>query len=324
MKHSRHEFTPSTKRILAERVAYRCSNPACRASTIGPSTESEKSTLLGEAAHISAAAPGGARYDRSLSEDARRHYQNGIWLCRPCAKLIDAEDSEFAVGQLQEWKATAEASAREALTPSHVVASPFATVSKAARFGFQSCVLVDGEPVDCVTIIKPDDSGNLGNTGYTNPAWFLDAYVHRFKVLPHADYVMVDEITVTVHDWQPIPPHQVLYGLYPAEASLYLVTVDRPTVPDQRFSATRFYEKSESGTTIARQIAPLVIDDDLPATVFVRVNAKTAGLYNLSIDVVVSHGLNQAKHVILANQSVIFMEPEFTITNDEQFGTIIS
>jgi hypothetical protein len=50
-----------------------------------PATYSNRDTV-GEAAHISAAAPGGKRYDSSLTPEERRAPSNGIWLCELCAK----------------------------------------------------------------------------------------------------------------------------------------------------------------------------------------------------------------------------------------------
>src|SRR5256885_282639 len=35
----RDDFTAATKRLLADRVGHRCSNPACRASTCGPQAD---------------------------------------------------------------------------------------------------------------------------------------------------------------------------------------------------------------------------------------------------------------------------------------------
>jgi hypothetical protein len=55
------EFSERTITTLAQRVGYRCSNPACRAATAGPHADSHKATLTGEAAHLVAATPDGPR-----------------------------------------------------------------------------------------------------------------------------------------------------------------------------------------------------------------------------------------------------------------------
>jgi hypothetical protein len=57
---ARDNFTMPTKEALAKRVAYRCSNPRCRAVTIGPHQQSSRAVNI--AAHIAAASPGGPRY----------------------------------------------------------------------------------------------------------------------------------------------------------------------------------------------------------------------------------------------------------------------
>jgi hypothetical protein len=46
---------------------------------------------IGEAAHISAAAPGGPRFDGSMTPEQRRHCDNGIWMCSNHAFLIDED-----------------------------------------------------------------------------------------------------------------------------------------------------------------------------------------------------------------------------------------
>jgi hypothetical protein len=68
----RDEFFEATKRAIAARVAHRCSNPNCRAPTAGPQVEAGKTLNVGVAAHISAAAPGGPRYDPALPPEQRR------------------------------------------------------------------------------------------------------------------------------------------------------------------------------------------------------------------------------------------------------------
>ena len=64
---------------------------------------------VGVAAHITAAAPGGPRYDPSLSPDQRADATNGIWLCQNCAKLVDNDPVQFGADLLRKWKSQAEA-----------------------------------------------------------------------------------------------------------------------------------------------------------------------------------------------------------------------
>ncbi|MFE3139673.1 hypothetical protein [Streptomyces scopuliridis] len=96
------------KDALASRVASRCSNPDCRAVTSGPKLQASGAINLGVAAHITAASPGGPRYDPALTTTERSAEANGIWLCQNCAKLIDSDVERYNVTTLRQWKTEAE------------------------------------------------------------------------------------------------------------------------------------------------------------------------------------------------------------------------
>ncbi|TXI70344.1 MAG: hypothetical protein E6Q41_01530 [Cyclobacteriaceae bacterium] len=115
MESKRDDFTKPTIEILAKRVAYICSNPDCKRTTIGANEEVDKATNIGIAAHITAASEGGPRYDARLKEDQRKHIDNGIWLCSNCAALIDRDVKKFTVDLLNKWKSDAEAESRKKL-----------------------------------------------------------------------------------------------------------------------------------------------------------------------------------------------------------------
>lgn len=107
----RDDFPEATKRILALRVAGRCSNPSCKAQLFGPQVDSEKGLSLGVAAHVTGASPGGPRFDPAISNSDRGSASNGIWLCQNCAKLVDNDPARFTVDLLRNWKSVAEADA---------------------------------------------------------------------------------------------------------------------------------------------------------------------------------------------------------------------
>ncbi|WP_147402484.1 hypothetical protein [Aeromonas veronii] len=108
MSSGRDDFTEKTKKILQHRVGSRCSNPDCRCLTSGPNNNPEKATSIGVAAHITAAAENGPRYDEDLTQEERRSIFNGIWLCQNHAKLIDTDPKIYTVNLLQRWKAHSE------------------------------------------------------------------------------------------------------------------------------------------------------------------------------------------------------------------------
>ena len=97
-------FTAATKRILAQRSAYLCSNPNCRNLTISPHSSPDKSISTGEAGHINSAKPGGPRYDEKQSDEERRSISNAIWLCTNCHTRVDRDASGYAEVELRAWK----------------------------------------------------------------------------------------------------------------------------------------------------------------------------------------------------------------------------
>lgn len=102
----RDEFPQSVKDTLGRRVGYLCSR--CYISTLGPTTDPHRSSNTGVAAHITAAASGGPRYDTNLTPEERKAATNGIWCCAICGKLVDDDDSRFTETELREIKAIAE------------------------------------------------------------------------------------------------------------------------------------------------------------------------------------------------------------------------
>ncbi len=111
----RDDFSGPTKDILAKRVAFRCSNPGCRQPTAGPQGDPSGAVNIGVAAHITAAAAGGPRYDPSLTPEERSSPENGIWLCQTDAKLVDNDEARYTIATLRGWKAQAEATAAREL-----------------------------------------------------------------------------------------------------------------------------------------------------------------------------------------------------------------
>jgi tetratricopeptide (TPR) repeat protein len=111
----RDDFLRSIVDTLSKRVGMRCSNPDCRLPTSGPCNESLKAVNIGVASHITAASPGGPRYDPNQTIDERRSIENGIWLCQSCSKLIDSDPNRFTVKKLHEWKILAEERARSSI-----------------------------------------------------------------------------------------------------------------------------------------------------------------------------------------------------------------
>src|ERR1700693_4080072 len=73
-------------------------------------------TITGERAHITAEAPGGPRYDQSLTDKQRNGYDNLILLCGDCHNKIDKAERHYTVAALHALKAEHEAYCLNLLT----------------------------------------------------------------------------------------------------------------------------------------------------------------------------------------------------------------
>ena len=89
---------------LAKRASYLCSNPDCQAPTVGPNSDAQKSTIIGEAAHIHDANMGSARYEPLLAEPMVSEITNGIWLCRNCHREVDQNPELYSGELLHKWR----------------------------------------------------------------------------------------------------------------------------------------------------------------------------------------------------------------------------
>lgn len=120
MVSARDEFTEKVKKTLQDRAANHCSNPGCNCVTSGPNYDEEKATRIGVAAHITAAAQNGPRFNPLISSEERKHISNGIWLCQNCAKLIDSDEKIYTDVVIRGWKSLAESKARQEIEGGHL------------------------------------------------------------------------------------------------------------------------------------------------------------------------------------------------------------
>ena len=127
----RDNFLQGTVTEIGKAVGYRCSNPDCRHPTVAANAKQDGIVMLGVAAHICAASPGGPRYNAAQTRAERRSKENGLWLCQNCGRLIDADPPSYPVEKLREWKRAAQEKAfQEVVAPSQPAPS-----AEAARIG---------------------------------------------------------------------------------------------------------------------------------------------------------------------------------------------
>lgn len=101
----RDDFKQTTTRLLAQRAGYMCAKPDCKQLTVGPSEDRKSGlTMVGVAAHITAASDKGPRYNADISPAERASEANGVWVCQTHGKLIDDTTSRHTVEELRRWK----------------------------------------------------------------------------------------------------------------------------------------------------------------------------------------------------------------------------
>lgn len=118
----RDDFKQAEVTKLARQSGYICSNPLCRRATVGPDGDGGIASI-GVAAHITAAAAGGPRFDATMTPEHRSSIENGIWLCQSCSRLIDADIPSHPADTIIEWKRLSEIQAYLALRNLEVVRS---------------------------------------------------------------------------------------------------------------------------------------------------------------------------------------------------------
>ncbi len=121
MANNRDDFLKPVINQLRELAGHTCSNPDCRVITQGPNGSQDKTISIGVAAHIVAAAAKGPRADSELTPEQRSHYDNGIWLCQSCSRLIDVDAERYPVELLQQWKVDAVERAKQHIGKSVVL-----------------------------------------------------------------------------------------------------------------------------------------------------------------------------------------------------------
>lgn len=157
----RDDFNEDVKRTIAARVGYRCSSPTCRAPTSGPQLDPSKFLNVGVASHITAASPGGPRYDPVFTPEKRRHSDNAIWLCQTCGKLVDNDKLRFTEEELRRWKQEAESEALLRIGKAAASADPTQADWSEEELVLLSACAVDGE----IFVHDTDQTGKFIEAG---------------------------------------------------------------------------------------------------------------------------------------------------------------
>lgn len=140
------------QRILCTKSGNRCAMPQCRKELVIAKTENDPPVIIGEMAHIKGEKPGTARYDPNMTNNERNCYDNRIFVCRDCHKIIDDQPNTYTVEKLHEIKKQHENWVIES-TKKEVINVTFAELSVVTKY------LVSGQfmPSDSYTVVPPRD-----------------------------------------------------------------------------------------------------------------------------------------------------------------------
>lgn len=103
-----------TKVLLAFRSGDVCAFARCQ-KQLTTDGHSADPAIIGEAAHIAGEHEKAARYNASMTDEERNHYDNLIYLCRDHHAHIDKQEADFPVDYLLTLKAEHEPRVRKAM-----------------------------------------------------------------------------------------------------------------------------------------------------------------------------------------------------------------
>jgi len=149
-------------KILCSKSGNRCAIPTCHKELVVNNTENNHNSLIGVGAHIKGENHGSARYDSSMTDNQRNCYDNMIFLCGNCHKVIDDQPNIYTIEKLREIKFKHEKWIVES-TKKEVINVTFAELSVVTKY------LVSGQfvPSDSYTIIPPREKINKNELSAT-------------------------------------------------------------------------------------------------------------------------------------------------------------
>ncbi len=153
-----------TKLLLAYRSGDRCAIPGC-GRTLTPEGSGGNPINIGKAAHIAGENPTAARYNPSMTDKERNHYNNLIYVCGTCHDIIDDRVEgvrDYPVERLHAIKEEHVRKVREAMTEAFANVG-FPELEEATQWILQ---IQPGQATQDFSLIPPEDKlrkNELGN-----------------------------------------------------------------------------------------------------------------------------------------------------------------
>ncbi len=92
------------QKILCTKSGNRCAIPKCRKELVIDRTEDDCESIIGEMAHIKGEKPTAPRYNSDMTDNERNSYENLIFVCGNCHKIIDDQRNTYTSEKLHEVK----------------------------------------------------------------------------------------------------------------------------------------------------------------------------------------------------------------------------
>lgn len=148
MTNKARQYKPSTVRRLDTLSGNQCAAPDCTRALIARDNESITSKIC----HIEAASENGPRFNSSMTDDERRHFDNLVLLCDECHTIIDnmENEKEYPVELLKEWKLNHESKRLTALNSNTSLLRT--AINQISDVNFDDIEVLDVETYDAFNI----------------------------------------------------------------------------------------------------------------------------------------------------------------------------
>jgi hypothetical protein len=298
----RDEFREPVKHVIAARAGFRCSYPECQTCTVGPTVDTAKNFNIGAACHITAAAEGGSRYDPDMTREQRKHPDNGIWMCRTHADLVDDDALKYPVDLLRTWKKEAEDRVLREVGKAEALGTGgvrFAELSPAERWGVNSKVILEDG-----TEITSSTTFNLARQDiaiFAPPIYTLRFLVLKVKGI---ESILLYSLQAMLYKYDPLPKnYRKLAYAYPQTVFPYILHLEPPIDERPRPCPCELY--CPPGQDDAVPFAPLVINEDIPQVIDAWFTASS-GIYTFALDAVMAWGTEKRTFRVLTPTAVLF------------------
>lgn len=225
MAGNRDKFSPTVKENLAKRASQRCSNPNCVIATSGPHQDETGAINVGVCAHITAASPGGPRYNKFVTSEERGAITNAIWLCQKCAKLIDSDVKTYSEELIRLWKRRHEESIKAKIEGT---AKSFNNARSPARLNIDAIFpYPSADNKACVLDVRVSNPG--GSDLMINAVEFQVLETVEQMLLGHAEYSAQYDLDIgKMREYASRGECQVAQMLKPGEADRFAIVLSDP------------------------------------------------------------------------------------------------